>query len=226
MKKYLVLILLFLFACSDNIKKIEENDKLPNDIRWVTNSSEYKILCQQIYNNATINLLPLINKKNVKYAVVMDLDETVLDNSAYQINLVENNNSFTPGNWSDWVQEENATLVPGAKEFILNLRQYANIQIIFLSNRMHVNLEPTINNMKKLNILHDNDIFLLRKDKADKKYLRRDEILFGKGRMAEMGPMQIIGYFGDAAHDFPEEDLFYKFGTNMFMFPNPMYGKW
>ena len=224
MKKYTILILLFLFACSDNVK--QEKEKLPNDIRWVTNSSEYKILCQQIYNNATINLLPLINKKNIKYAVVMDLDETVLDNSDYQINLVENNLSFTQENWSEWVNQANATLVPGAKEFISALRQYANIQIIFLSNRMHVNLEPTINNMKKLNIVDEKDIFLLRKDKADKKNIRRDEIILGKNRMVEVGPMQIIGYFGDAAHDFPKEDKFYKFGTNMFMFPNPMYGKW
>ncbi|MDB4126197.1 hypothetical protein N9597_02800 [Candidatus Marinimicrobia bacterium] len=224
MKKYTILILLFLFACSDNVK--QEKEKLPNDIRWVTNSSEYKILCQQIYNNATINLLPLINKKNIKYAVVMDLDETVLDNSDYQINLVENNLSFTQENWSEWVNQENATLVPGAKEFISALRQYANIQIIFLSNRMHVNLEPTINNMKKLNIVEEKDIFLLRKDRADKKNIRRDEIILGKNRMVEVGPMQIIGYFGDAAHDFPKEDKFYKFGSNMFMFPNPMYGKW
>jgi 5'-nucleotidase (lipoprotein e(P4) family) len=224
MKKYTILILLFLFACSDNVK--QEKEKLPNDIRWVTNSSEYKILCQQIYNNATINLLPLINKKNIKYAVVMDLDETVLDNSDYQINLVENNLSFTQENWSEWVNQANATLVPGAKEFISALRQYANIQIIFLSNRMHVNLEPTINNMKKLNIVDEKDIFLLRKDKADKKNIRRDEIILGKNRMVEVGPMQIIGYFGDATHDFPKEDKFYKFGSNMFMFPNPMYGKW
>jgi 5'-nucleotidase (lipoprotein e(P4) family) len=224
MKKYTMLILLFLFACSDNVK--EEKEKLPNDIRWVTNSSEYQILSKQIYNNATLNLLPLINKKNEVFAVIMDLDETVLDNSAYQINLVENNLSFTPENWSEWVNQENATLIPGAKEFISKLREYANIQIIFLSNRMHSNLEPTINNMKKLNILDEKDVFLLRKDKADKKYIRRDEIILGKGRMNEMGPMQIIGYFGDAAHDFPKEDKFYKFGSNMFMFPNPMYGKW
>ena len=224
MKKYTMLILLFLFACSDNVK--EEKEKLPNDIRWVTNSSEYQILSKQIYNNATLNLLPLIKKKNEVFAVIMDLDETVLDNSAYQINLVENNLSFTPENWSEWVNQENATLIPGAKEFISKLREYANIQIIFLSNRMHSNLEPTINNMKKLNILDEKDVFLLRKDKADKKYIRRDEIILGKGRMNEMGPMQIIGYFGDAAHDFPKEDKFYKFGSNMFMFPNPMYGKW
>lgn len=224
MKKYTMLILLFLFACSDNVK--EEKEKLPNDIRWVTNSSEYQILSKQIYNNATLNLLPLINKKNEVFAVIMDLDETVLDNSAYQINLVENNLSFTLENWSEWVNQENATLVPGANEFISKLREYANIQIIFLSNRMHSNLEPTINNMKKLNILDEKDVFLLRKNKADKKYLRRNEVMTGVGRMEKFGPMKVIGYFGDAAHDFPDEDIYYKFGVNMFMFPNPMYGKW
>ena len=44
--------------------------------------------------------------------------------------------------------------------------------------------------------------------------------------MQNAGPMKILSYFGDARHDFPDEDNIYRFGENMFMFPNPMYGKW
>jgi predicted secreted acid phosphatase len=80
--------------------------------------------------------------------------------------------------------------------------------------------------MKKLNIYQKDDIFLLRKDKSDKKYKRRQEIIDGKDRMKNIGPLKVLAYFGDAWHDFPESDNYYMFGQNMFMFPNPMYGKW
>ena len=39
------------------------------------------------------------------------------------------------------------------------------------------NERATIENMKKLNIYQKDDIFLLRKDKSDKKYKRRQEII-------------------------------------------------
>ena len=85
---------------------------------------------------------------------------------------------------------------------------------------------PTIENMKQLNIYRDSDIFLLRIDKADKKYVRRSEVINGTGRLKDIGAMSVLAYFGDAHHDFPDEDEIYIFGDNMFMFPNPMYGKW
>ena len=112
-----------------------------------------------------------------------------------------------------------------AKEFIDNVRQ-TNIRIIFLSNRMAKNELPTIENMKALNVYESDDIFLLRIDKPDKKHVRRAEVLEGTGRMEEVGPMNVLAYFGDARHDFPDPSNDYIFGQNMFMLPNPMYGKW
>ena len=218
-KKYIIYIALLCFAVSQAFP-------LPNDVRWVTNSSEYKILCKQIYEHAwwKINSNPILEQS--QWAIVMDLDETVLDNSQYQINLSKKNESYNPDSWSKWVNLEQADLVPGAKIFIDKIRSFDNIQLIFLSNRMAKNLAPTIQNMKALGIYDEQDIFLLRENKQDKKYIRRNEIMLGTGRMQNTGPMKILSYFGDARHDFPDEDNIYRFGENMFMFPNPMYGKW
>ena len=118
-----------------------------------------------------------------------------------------------------------ADLVPAAKKFIDKVRN-TNVRIIFLSNRMAKNELPTIENMRALNIYEEDDIFMLRIDKPDKKHIRREEILNGTGRMEEVGPLTVLAYFGDARHDFPDPDDYYNFGENMFMFPNPMYGKW
>ena len=207
------------------------NDKLPNDVRWVKESNEYKALCHQIYNQALTNIQAKINYNNYSlnipnrnYAVIMDLDETVLDNSDYQVDILNKNQTFSIESWSLWVKEEKAGLVPGAFNYITFLRDN-NIQIIFISNRMNERLESTKNNMRKLGIYADEDIYLLRKNKQDKKTVRRNEIDKLTGRMSTYDSFTIIQYLGDAMGDF-ESNKSDRFGADQFIFPNPMYGKW
>ena len=207
-------------------------DKLPNDVRWVRESNEYKSLCYQIYSNATTNLnrqvgvnpYSLNNKDLSTYAIVMDLDETVLDNSQYQVELLDKNESFNMTSWAKWVNREEAKLVPGAKEYIDVVRSYG-IQLIFISNRMDERLNATINNMKILDIYSESDIFLLRKNKKDKKTVRRNEIYNSTGRMANYNAYTVIQYLGDAMGDFPSYNS-KQFSVDQYIFPNPMYGKW
>ena len=207
-------------------------DKLPNDVRWVRESNEYKSLCYQVYSNAITNLnrqvganpYSLNNKDLSTYAVVMDLDETVLDNSQYQVELLDKNESFNMISWAKWVNREEAKLVPGAKEYIDVVRSYG-IQLIFISNRMDERLNATINNMTTLDIYSESDIFLLRKNKKDKKTVRRNEIYNSTGRMANYNTYTVIQYLGDAMGDFPSYDS-KQFGVDQYIFPNPMYGKW
>lgn len=207
------------------------NDKLPNDVRWVKESNEYKAICHQVYSNALGEInnklhynRSSLNIPNHNFAVVMDLDETVLDNSDYQVDILSKNQTFSIESWSLWVKDEKASLVPGAFNYITFLRDN-NIQIIFISNRMNERLESTKNNMRKLGIYADEDIYLLRKNKQDKKTVRRNEIDKLIGRMSTYDPFTIIQYLGDAMGDFEynESD---RFGTDQFIFPNPMYGKW
>ena len=199
---------------------------LPNDVRWVTSSKEYKFSCHQTFNTASIMLDKYLKKNNNKnLAIVMDLDETVLDNSKYQIDLFNKSEKYNPKSWNKWVKREEAKLVPGSKDFILRFKKIKGAKIIFLSNRDNTTLMATKNNMKDLGIFFKDDIFLLRLDKDDTKINRREEVLLGKNRMKTYGAKKIIAYFGDAMGDFPE-DKNYMFGINKFIFPNPMYGKW
>ena len=205
--------------------------KLPNDVRWVRESKEYVALCNQVYANAIDKLKDTMSPNNYSlniinnnYAVVMDLDETVLDNSDYQVELYNKNEQYNPDSWDEWVVKEDAKLVPGAFDYISFLRNH-NIQIIFISNRMHKRLQETKNNMFELGIYSDNDIYLLRLDRADKKTIRRAEIFNSTGRMKGFKQFEIIQYLGDAIGDF-EVDNLDRFGLDQFVFPNPMYGKW
>ena len=202
-----------------------QEDKLPNDVRWVRESSEYANLCRQTFRMAQDTVRDQIkNSSAQKIAVVMDLDETVLDNSLYQVERHRLGLSFTQDSWSAWVKREEAGLVPGAKSFIDFLRKQP-VRLIFLSNRMNENLAPTKSNLKRLGVLRADDLFLLRIDKPDTKIKRRSEIIEGKGRMKKEGAFVVIAYFGDSSGDFPATSVD-AFGKTHFMLPNPMYGKW
>ena len=207
------------------------NQQLPNDVRWVTNSLEYRSLCHQIYNQATkkLNSYPKHNTHSLNilddnYAVVMDLDETVLNNSQYQVELSNERKSFTIESWAKWVEREEAGIIPGAYEYIQKVRN-KNIQLIFISNRMHVRLEETKSNMDKLGLFSEDDIYLLRNDRKDKKTVRRNEIFTSTGRMEKYKKFTVIQYLGDAMGDF-QFNNYNRFGIDQFIFPNPMYGKW
>ena len=220
-KKIVYKILAIFIVCFSFLQS--ENQKLPNDIRWVVNSDEYKLLCNQIYNEAILTLDGIVkqNSNLSSAAIIIDLDETVLDNSKYQVENFFKGESFNMKSWAKWVNRAEADLVPGVIRFIESIRKH-NIQIVFISNRMHERLDATVENLKNLNIYDENDIFLLRLDKSDKKHIRRNEVITGSNRMEQYGSFNIIMSVGDAMGDFDLENTDIK---NIIL-PNPMYGKW
>ena len=220
LSSFSILVLLIVYFNPNYFQKIKKSErKLPNDIRWVVKSDEYEMLCKEIYRQATIETKKIYSNK--RQAIIMDLDETVLDNSKYQVENFNKGETFNMESWAMWVNREEADLVPGVKEYIDLIRELG-IQLIFISNRMDERLEATKENMRKLDIYNERDIYLLRLDKKDKKNIRREEIFNGVNRMAEYGSFDVILYIGDAMGDFPKDDN----NANKYILPNPMYGKW
>ncbi len=191
----------------------------------VTRSREYKAVCLQTYASALEKVAAAAQKESGPWAIVMDLDETVLDNSGYQRDLETKGEAYSQESWEVWVLKKEAALVPGAKEFISKVRALPRARIIFISNRYARNTNPTRLNLEKLGVAGANDIYMLRKEKADTKIIRQKEVLEGTGRMVKHGAHRVVAWFGDAAHDMPD-DAKLKWGTHKFMLPNPVYGNW
>jgi len=199
--------------------------ELPNDIRWVRNSTEYQALCTQVYSTAWTQVREMAREQDQPWAIIMDLDETVLDNSLYQVEITERQETFTMTSWAEFVNRAESGLVPGAKAFLDSVHTLPGGRIIYISNRMAEREAATRTNLESLGILDMDDVFLLRLEKADTKDIRRQESILGTGRMQEIGPQLILAYFGDAMGDFPQDSA-YSWGVSKFILPNPMYGKW
>ena len=210
-------------------------------------SAEYKANTFQIYSSAKSNIdkalsdkswTALLNQKedyqNLPPAIILDIDETVLDNSEHQVRSIKNGTSYPIG-WKEWVSEESAGALPGVKEY-LSYADAKGIKIFYVTNRTHDLEEYTRNNIKSLELPLDNDIdvLLMKNEKGwtSDKTSRRD--LISKD-------YRVIQIFGDQLDDFmPLQDTATTinnrkmlidnhsnmWGEKWYMLINPMYGEW
>ena len=67
-------------------------------------------------------------------AVILDIDETVLDNSYYQAQQVRDNSAFAAETWDRWCLEARATAIPGALEFTRDAEK-RGVTVFYITNR-------------------------------------------------------------------------------------------
>ena len=103
--------------------------------------------------NPTWSALPGQNVKDKKTAIIVDIDETVLDNTAYEARMILDGTKYPQG-WVSWGKEEAATEVPGAKDF-LNYAASKGVTIFYITNRVVELKKATQNNLTKLGIPWD-----------------------------------------------------------------------
>lgn len=198
---------------------------------WVQNSGEYRALAFQAYNTAKWRLDDLLKRVRLAKpaAIVLDLDETCLDNSPYTGYQIKNNKDYTSEDWKRWTSLATADTVPGCVSFL----KWADtkVEVFYISNRKIDELEPTIENMKAYGFPNaDKDHVLLRTDESNKEKRRK---------MVEE-EHAIVMYFGDNLNDFNEDfeqksteernqmvdDNAMAWGTQYIVIPNPNYGSW
>ncbi len=123
---------------------------------YIQTAAEYRACCLQVYGTAERRLEVLLATANPKLpmpAVVMDLDETIFDNSAFESFLHENNLDYSNDLWEVYERDYpgEVRLVPGAKEFIAKAED-RGVTVIFISNRFEENRGSTINALGRLGI--------------------------------------------------------------------------
>lgn len=211
-----------------------DNEYLTGATLWTQSSGEWRALAYQAYNFARILLdqdLRTNRKRRMRRAVIVDVDETVLDNSRYQASLIKEHKSY-PQDWTAWINRSEAAAVPGAIEF-LNYAHKRGVRVFYVTNRKAIEKEGTRVNLKKLGFPNVSDETLIVRTDADassKEPRRR--------RIAQR--FRIVLLIGDNLNDFAEalekttvserisatDQSKALFGTRFIMLPNAMYGDW
>lgn len=198
---------------------------------WYAASAEQEAVYRQTYRLAAERLEQLVAVRPPgTWAVVLDADETVLDNVAYQIWLDRRGATYSTDTWQDWVEREEATPLPGAVEFLQRVRELGGM-IAIVSNRREELRAATEANLRRHDVPWD--LNLLRVDAGDKT-ARWRSIADGTAS-PDVPPLDIVMWLGDNILDFPGltqavrdagPEAFGDFGTRFFVFPNPGYGSW
>ncbi|MBM3435903.1 MAG: 5'-nucleotidase, lipoprotein e(P4) family [Bacteroidetes bacterium] len=210
---------------------VNSNDHLTMAILYQQSSAEYRALCYQAFNIAKYRLdqSTRIMGMMKKAAVVVDIDETVLDNSPYEANTILKNWIYPEG-WDEWIEKASANAVPGAVEF-LKYAESKGVETYYISNRKESQRTQTLKNLISIGFPFATDDHLLLKDNESSKKTRR-------GRVSEI--RFIIMLIGDNLNDFSEifeqksiperfglaDSLNNEFGNRFIILPNAMYGDW
>ncbi|HXV64637.1 MAG TPA: 5'-nucleotidase, lipoprotein e(P4) family [Vicinamibacteria bacterium] len=218
-----------------------------NAVLWVQTSVEYRALALQSYLDAKRALDDALANpdwsaateqagdfSSLPPAVVLDIDETVLDNSPYQARLMLGGRNFEETTWQAWCREMRATAVPGALDFT----RYASSQgvtIFYVTNRRKAVEEATVDNLRAIGfpLAEDRDVILTRGENgwdASDKTARREHVASRYRVLLLIGDN--LGDFVEIPGGSPEarETVYERYqdywGTRWIVLPNPQYGSW
>lgn len=225
---------------------------------WMQSAQEYRYSAEQAYQFARAQLKSALDKAGSASleqqaaggfskrppAVVVDLDETLLDNSAFEAFLVKSGQTYNDALWDQWLALQQAQAVPGALAFARAVSQ-SGAKLFYVTNRAcatptHCPAKAsTMANMKALGFPRASDpsAFLLRNEKPE---WSGDKVT---RRQAVAQNYRIVMMLGDDLQDFMSADqaLAVRNGTapaaatsaygkllgqRWFVLPNPVYGSW
>jgi acid phosphatase len=213
-------------------------------VLWMQTAAEYRALATAIYAHAgdilegalqdrswTAALEQTGGYASLPPAVILDLDETVFDNSAFQGQLVRDRRAYTEDAWREWVRLRRAAAVPGAEEFIRRA-QRLDVAVFFVSNRAATDEDDTIANLRTLGIETTREALLSpgengwTSDKA-----ARREVIARSHRVLMLVGDDLGDFVPVAGLSIPERAALVDRYTARWLerwvlVPNPSYGSW
>ena len=227
-----LIIILSIISCAHKVqhKKSANYEQFLGATLWIQQAGEVRALTYQAYNIARTRLDAILARNhNKNLAVVVDADETIVDNSPFQGKMILEAKTYTPGDWDEWINLASASAVPGSVEF-LNYANSKGVKVFVITNRNNKHFNKTYKNLKRLGFPITKSQLIM-KTTTSNKMKRRARVLKNH---------EIVLLMGDNLNDFSEifehkstrqrnklTDQYRKqFGHKFIVLPNPMYGDW
>ncbi|UCC55267.1 MAG: hypothetical protein JSU75_07755 [Gammaproteobacteria bacterium] len=218
-----------------------ESHEMLNATLWAQSSAEYEAVTRQVYRVARANLDEALadphwraaleqtgDYADLPPAIVLDLDETILDNTSYEVRIIRELKKYSRASFADWCREVDAPAIPGAKEF-LDYAADQNVAVFYYSARRENLRDCTARNLRALQVPFPNQSRLLLNTGTSKSEYRA---MIARN-------YRILLLVGDNLQDFVDgsktdpsrrRDLarshVERWGREWIMLPNPMYGHW
>jgi 5'-nucleotidase (lipoprotein e(P4) family) len=220
---------------------------LPDSIVWFRTSVEYRATAVQAYRLAALMLERALGDSawtaaleqtgefgSKPPAVVLDIDETVLDNSESQERDVRTRVAYSEERWAEWCNERKATPVPGALDFT-RAAAAKGVAVFYVTNRDHALERATRDNLAahgfpldpgRDTVLTKNERPGWSSDKSSRRSLIAHDFRIALLIGDDLGDF-VQGARGTlAARRALDEANASMWGVKWIALPNPMYGSW
>ncbi|MCA0447777.1 MAG: 5'-nucleotidase, lipoprotein e(P4) family [Bacteroidetes bacterium] len=230
MKKFIVFLSYFFVTANLGAQPVYKEYSI-QAVNYFQTAAEVKALQIQAYNFAKVTLDLALTTQTVSkpLAVILDIDETVLDNSPYQARQITSGESYPKG-WKEWIEEAKATPIPGSLEF-LTYADEKHVTIFYVSNRKLADIPATMRNLSATGFPQVTESQMIFKEKENSKEIRRKKI---------QEKYEVVVLVGDNLADFSDlfdgksvqereqavDSLKKEFGSRFIMLPNSLYGDW
>jgi len=243
-----VIRMLALVLCLLSALPARAQESIVDSVLWAGTAVEHDGAVLQAYRLARLMLDKALRDRNwtaaieqqghsfrgLPPAIIMDVDETILDNSPFEARRAKQGGTYDEIQWQAWVREAKAQALPGAVEFTAYAHS-RGVTIFYVTNRAVSLKAATRANLEK-------DGFPFER-KIDTLYCAGQQPGWGTDkttrRAAIAGRFRILLLFGDDLGDFlsgaanavarrrelatPYQD---HWGTKWIALPNAMYGSW
>lgn len=198
---------LALAACQTPAAPPPSTVELSEGVAWVATDPGWAEEAREVYAEATAYVEDVAARRPAgTWAVALDLDETVLNNVQYQVGLEQTGGTFTAESWHRWTEKREATLVPGAKDFVERVNALGG-HVAFVTNRADSEQLWTEENLADLGLTRHDDFRVLQTraypEGSSNKTPRFDLI---PALLAAQGypGVEVVAYIGDNVGDQPD----------------------
>jgi acid phosphatase len=220
-----------------------------HSVLWMQTAAEYANSTRQVFRMAAERLdtarsdpsrsavTGVEADPSLPPAVIVDVDETILDNTPHAARSILARQGFDPERWRRWVNESIAPPVPGAVGYLRAARE-AGVRVIYLTNRHHELEAATRRNLSALGCPIDErpgeDVVLTYRERPDWTGDKTSRRLWVAARY------RVLQLLGDDLNDFVavparatvdyrralSDRYVDRWGEDWFQLPNPLYGSW
>ncbi|HEV7920037.1 MAG TPA: HAD family acid phosphatase [Thermoanaerobaculia bacterium] len=209
-----------------------------NATLWQQTSAEYDAITRQVYASARRNLETMLapafpDPLGRPPAIILDADETVLDNSSFQSSLMKGRKLYTPDLWHNYALNGFARPIPAALDF-LKWAASKNVDIYYVTNRALDEKPRLLGTFVRYGYPMADAAHVLTKDES--KGWTSDK---SSRRAFVASDHQLLMLFGDDLNDFVNTagktvaqrrqlvaDNASRLGATWYLLPNAAYGSW
>ncbi|WP_447964618.1 5'-nucleotidase, lipoprotein e(P4) family [Nitrospira sp. Ecomares 2.1] len=226
---------------------VRDSHERLNGVLWIQTSAEYEVMAQTLYVQAKLALDRSLadtslsaleqagNYQSLPPAIVVDIDETIFDNSPFSGRLIKERSGYDHGIWTEWAKQGAAAPIPGAVDF-LRYAHRKGVTVLYVTNREYDVELATRKNLQNLGfpLTTTTDTVLTKNEPPHNwpsdKTTRRSELAKDYRILLLIG--DDLGDFVSGAKSDPatRRQLAQKhkkrWGDSWFLLPNPLYGSW